>query len=339
LDDEYADALSEMAEAVENAFRNGRVTALADELDRIIDWGVMDGPRADLYVYGDKVVVVAERDVHCMIEAVLVSQGLAGMAKDPVGPVLTPAPEYLALPGDSEANREVIAKIRKVIAKFEFDGIQFENAVQFLRDVSRISICVNWPALQAGSTSKEMPISLCLRDVTLAQVLHFTLDQIHVGRDLCFIVEEGVITISTREDIATKTHVKACDVSDITRQAGFTAGERRELRGLVERVLSAPPPGSAGPQPCSAPVQRTLRELCAGHPDDLVSAIEAAQARRRVTQLVSILNSMGDTGEWNNSLPARIMATGDKLLIQTDLLSHQAIAHFLAGLREMSRAK
>jgi hypothetical protein len=336
---ECAGALRDMAAAVENGFRNRRIVECADMLDSYVNAPAKKEARADIHVYGDKLVVTADSETHRRIEGVLTGLGLGGREGIPVVHApMSVGPKLLPLPGDTAADRAAIARLGKVIPKIDFDGIAIEEAVRSLRDANALKMWVSWPGFQTLGGSKETPVALHLKGATLEQALRFTFDQPGMGDEACLVVDGGAIVVRTREQMAEKTSPRLWDVSDITRQGGFTAGERRELRGLVERVLSAPPAGSPGPQPCSAPAQRTLRELCAGHPDDLVNAIEEAQARRRVTELVGILNALGASGEWNGA-HTRIMAVGDKLLIETDYLSHQAIAHFLAGLRKMSGPK
>ena len=104
--------------------------------------------------------------------------------------------------GDREANQGVRKALRQVLPKLEFSGIPFGDVVQFLRDVSNINIHVKWEALRAANIDKYTAVNVKLTQVTVEKALRTALDGVGGVNPLGFVVDEGVITISTKDDLS-----------------------------------------------------------------------------------------------------------------------------------------
>src|SRR4051794_984185 len=61
--------------------------------------------------------------------------------------------------------------LNRVLPEMKFDGIAFSEAVDFLRDVTGANLHVNWKALESVGVTKETPVNLRLRQVSLRKVL------------------------------------------------------------------------------------------------------------------------------------------------------------------------
>ena len=78
--------------------------------------------------------------------------------------------------------------------------------VDFLRDVSGASIFVNWRALETAGVDRNTPVTLDIGQTPLSEVLDKLLAQAageaHGKKSkLGYAVDEGVIVISTEEDL------------------------------------------------------------------------------------------------------------------------------------------
>ena len=131
--------------------------------------------------------------------------------------------------GESEANRAVHRALKQVLPKLNFSGIALGDVIQFVRDVSNISIHVKWEMLRQGSIDQKTPVNVELTQVTVEKALRTILDDVGAVTPLGFVVDEGVITISTRDDLATMTATRVYDIRDLIFQVPTFRGPRIDL--------------------------------------------------------------------------------------------------------------
>ncbi|MHC4716442.1 MAG: type II secretion system protein GspD, partial [Planctomycetota bacterium] len=117
--------------------------------------------------------------------------------------------------GESEANRAVHRALRQVLPKLNFSGIALGDVIQFIRDVSNTSIHVKWEMLRQANIDQKTPVNVQLSQVTVEKALRTILDDVGAINPLGFIVDEGVITISTKDDLATLVATRVYDIRDL----------------------------------------------------------------------------------------------------------------------------
>ena len=109
----------------------------------------------------------------------------------------------------------------KRLVELRVDGIAFTDIIDFLRDVTGANIAVDWKTLKTAGIEKTTPITLKLRDVKFSKALSLILD--NAGGEnvrLGYIVDEGVIEISTVEALNKKTIQIAVEMRFIRIPAG-----------------------------------------------------------------------------------------------------------------------
>jgi general secretion pathway protein D len=118
--------------------------------------------------------------------------------------------------GEEVADQAVSAQLERRLPDIKFDAVGFADAIDFLRDLTSANIFVNWRALEAAGVDKNAPITARLRDVPFAKVLRTILDDVSGGTTkLGYTIDEGVITISTEEDLAKNTSTRVYDIRDL----------------------------------------------------------------------------------------------------------------------------
>ena len=60
-------------------------------------------------------------------------------------------------------------------------GVTLNDAIDFLRDISNANFHVNWPALEAIGVSKQTPVNIRLRNVSMRKVLTLLLSESDAG--------------------------------------------------------------------------------------------------------------------------------------------------------------
>ena len=116
----------------------------------------------------------------------------------------------------SAADRAVVAQLDRPLPTVQFDAVNFTDVIDFLRDVSGANIFVNWKALEAAGIDRNTPVSASLRNVKFSKALTTILSSVGGGQTpLGYTVDEGVITISTAEDLSKNVVVRVYDIRDL----------------------------------------------------------------------------------------------------------------------------
>ena len=139
----------------------------------------------------------------------------------------------------SPADRAARTKLRQVHRKIEFSGVPFEQVVEFIRDASSASIHVRWAALEAVGVNKDTPVNVKLADVTMQKALRTVLDDVGGINPLGYVVDDGVIVVTTAEDLDRRMVTRVYDVRDLTAPPR-SAPDEAMLRKIVQEALHRP---------------------------------------------------------------------------------------------------
>ena len=98
-----------------------------------------------------------------------------------------------------------------------FDELPFRDAIHRIRQAADLNLVARWNVLEGAGVEPETLVTLDLRDITAAEALTTTLEQVSPDEfsQLGWQVEEGVITVSTQSDIRTRTDRRIYDIRDI----------------------------------------------------------------------------------------------------------------------------
>ena len=146
----------------------------------------------------------------------------------PEGPSVEQPREAKGDPADpkrrQQADQAVQAQLGRRLPEINFADVAFTDVVDFLRDVTNANIFVNWRALEAAGIDRNAKVSVRLKDVAFGKALDTILKS--VGGDavkLAYAVDQGVITVSTAEDLGQNVITRVYDVRDLVRAKGAAA--------------------------------------------------------------------------------------------------------------------
>lgn len=183
------------------------------------------------------------------------------------------------------------------VPEVKFDNTPLDAAIDALRDEAHANIVVKWRALEAKGVERKTPVSLRLRDARLSSVLLQVLRDAGGDRDVLLKYEalDGVITLSTGEELERRTVCRLYEISDLL-----------AMSATAERRLAAQ--GTAGSFP------KTYQE----HVDELIRLIE----------------DNIDFDSWTNSGGGAIREWSGRLLVKATPEDHRRLASLLQQLRE-----
>jgi hypothetical protein len=87
--------------------------------------------------------------------------------------------------------------------------------LEFLRTSCRVNLFIDWRKLEAAGVTRDTPVTLRVRGVTLRKTLELILSGTGADPPLGFTVAGGVITISTSTDIESRPVSRVYDITDL----------------------------------------------------------------------------------------------------------------------------
>lgn len=138
------------------------------------------------------------------------------------------------------------AKLDRRIPDRRFAGAELYDVIDHFRDETGLNIFVNWKALERIGVSHDLPVTLTFANNPMADEAMRQLF-LHVGGDRVSIgwrIDEGVITISTGEDLLKNTLTRVYDVRDlIAAAAEEKGGIKREaaVTSIIRKVQGLAP--------------------------------------------------------------------------------------------------
>ncbi|MDP6543681.1 MAG: hypothetical protein QGH60_06775 [Phycisphaerae bacterium] len=144
---------------------------------------------------------------------------------------------------ESEVDRVVQKQLDTRVSRLDFEDMELSNVFQFLRDVSGANIHVKWRALALESIEPKTTVNVHLENVTFRKALKTILKDVASGGEpgvgetgLGYLVDEGVITISTHADLGKQTVVRIYDLRDMIRTVMKSEGPRVSLGEIVSEI-------------------------------------------------------------------------------------------------------
>lgn len=181
-----------------------------------------------------------------------------------------PATVAASGPGDSQANRRAAQDVRpepaadaaaraaetalqRPLPEVSFEGAPFEQVIEFVREATNVNLHVRWRALEESGVCRDFPVSMRLKDISLERLLRLIFAE-QTEAELGYAVEEGVIVISTRDNLRRAQTVVVYDVRDVAEwslrgagAAGAAVSEERVQDGaerLSELIMTCVEPES-----------------------------------------------------------------------------------------------
>jgi hypothetical protein len=97
------------------------------------------------------------------------------------------------------------------ISDLNVEAVALSHVIDYLKSVSGANIVVNWKVLEGAGVSKDTPVSLQVRELSLRKMLRLVLDQASPSTLLVFNTDSNVIEVTTQDEadkvLITKVYV------------------------------------------------------------------------------------------------------------------------------------
>jgi beta-lactamase regulating signal transducer with metallopeptidase domain len=234
--------------------------ALLEELATLIKEAVDpaswrgDGPVAgDLRELRGQFVVTQSRENHrqiiVLLEQLRETRGPGANARAAAPPPPPPPARPAARPPKNGVAFDA------PVGALRASGMEFTDVIDAIRDATGQNIFVNWRALKLAKVKRELPVTVDLSGLTLAEALQKLLTEVggtHVR--LGYTVDDGVVTISTVDDLARNTLTRVYDIRKAIKGDG---SREQDVAAVVRRIRGIDPlswrdddvvAGAAGPR-------------------------------------------------------------------------------------------
>ncbi|MCC6359207.1 MAG: hypothetical protein IT450_10715 [Phycisphaerales bacterium] len=117
--------------------------------------------------------------------------------------------------GTLDEDFELNSRLDEQQSEINFDDQPLEKVVDFIRDVNKLNIAVDWDDLEANGIMRDKPISLRLRDVSLRTVMGQILAQAGGDIRLGYAANSGLIRIASKEKLDRNKFIQVYDIRDL----------------------------------------------------------------------------------------------------------------------------
>ena len=145
--------------------------------------------------------------------------GKVNLTSAAAGPATTTADSR----GLSAATAAAQRKLAQLAPEINFSALPFSDAVDFFRDTTELNLFVNWRAIEGAGVGRNAPINVRLKNVPFEQALRYVLRDAGAGTvALDFAVVDGIVNITTADELATDVKVRVYNVARLLKQMPST---------------------------------------------------------------------------------------------------------------------
>jgi type II secretory pathway component GspD/PulD (secretin) len=219
----------------------------------------------------------------------------------------------------SKEDQAVQALLDHRLPTVNLPGVGFSDAIDFLRDITGANILVNWKALEAESIDKTTTqVTVALHDVKFSKVLDIILQEAGAGK-LAYTIDEGVITISTADELNKAVKTQVYDITDLLINPNFDPTIQNLGSGSAQVTGSGG--GSSGGQSLQQGTSNTA----------------TTDREQQLTDIKKKIENTVEFSSWKDNDPngyGQIDDFNNQLIITQTSEVHEKIANLLAQLRE-----
>ena len=134
-------------------------------------------------------------------------------------------------------------QLDRKLPEVKFSATRLSDAIDFLRDASDAPIFVNWKAIEIAGATSDTPVTMELKNVKLSRCLTLILSLVADDNRLGYGIDEGIISITTRNELAKNTVTHVYDIRDLLRSLDNNTAAARE-QAICAMILQTIDPKS-----------------------------------------------------------------------------------------------
>ncbi len=236
---------------------------------------------------------------------------------------------------ESEENRITRTKLERKISAEPLVDVEFEAAIEYVRENMGVNIYVNWALLeQEKDDIRNQKVTVQLTNVKAETILKKILEEGGGGDlELGYVLEDGVVNISTVERLNERTINRTYDIRDLMARVPNFAGPRIDLEAIGENVDQGSTSGtgssSGGSSGGSSSLFEDNNNSNVGQPDEQITKQEMAE------NIMKLIMETVDRDSWVlNGGTATCSELSGTLVIGQTAKNHREVRTLISSLRE-----
>lgn len=225
---------------------------------------------------------------------------------------------------EAEENRKALAVIQSKRIPVNFNETPLENVIQFIAAVTQLNVDTDWQALENAGVDRQAPVSLNLTNVPVETILNRVCEKASPDplTGAAWNVTDGVLTISSREQINKQKAIVIYDIRDlIVEVPNYTNSYELDLQQALQQAGQRG--GGGGGQSPFRPGNQGEEE-------------QRRTLQERTQEILDIITTNVDSEGWreNGGDVGYVQQLGGLLIITNTPANHRSINGLLAKLRE-----
>jgi len=257
-------------------------------------------------------------------------------AQTPKSATTRPAQAAAGRPARAKADQPTTGSpLEKRLDRVDFDEIPLRDVISDLARQGKTNIVVRWSRLREVGVEPDQPVTLHVRDLKLGKVLWLVLWLVAGNEaELGFMVEDGLILVSTAADFDSQQIVRVYDVADLVmprlKSIGFASMRARLIPVSAYPYVTS---GAVAYQPITEPFGSGVY-LGSRSPLYFNSTSDEydGTAEEHMQKLIDLITTTVEPQSWAvNGGTGTIVAYRKKLVVRNSLRVHRLLAGTTLG--------
>lgn len=117
--------------------------------------------------------------------------------------------------GATGADSEIMRKLGEPLGEIRFDSQPFASVIDFLQDLTKVNMVVDWDNLTENGISRDKEVSLNVKGLSFRTVLTELLSQVGGDTRLAYEVGDNLLRIATKDKLDKNKQVLVYDIRDL----------------------------------------------------------------------------------------------------------------------------
>ncbi len=224
---------------------------------------------------------------------------------------------------DNELNR----KLSETLPEVRFEQQPFEQVVEFLAEITKINIAVDWTDLADHGIERDKQVTLRLTNLSFRTVLQELIGQVGGEVELAYAVGDGLLRIATKAKLDKDKMVLIYDIRDLL--VNIPRAQRRSSFDVTQGMGQGRGAGGGGGGG-SGMFQQGAQNQQQEDPNN------QGANRVLVEQIIDIIRQTVEPDSWRETGggDASIRELNGQLIIYNTSNAHRQVADLLSQLRE-----
>ena len=214
-----------------------------------------------------------------------------------------------------------------IVSFVDFRGVTLEEAIDQLRDITRVNIIVNWRVLEAAGVPRTARVEFRVTNLSLKQLLVLAAE-LASGRniEMSADTDNDVVVLRTEEDLELQSVVRVYDVRDLIASDAALHAQRIAAASATIRAAITVAAAAAGATPATAPATTQSAPTIDPQHEQYLDSVE---------RLKLVITETVDPASWRDAggTAGSIREFNGQLVVTQTPVAHDRVAKLLQDLR------